>query len=415
MTNDPEQMRDLLSLYLATGGWPAVREVYEAIFKADPAVPVQHVANVAHSTAEALVDATLQQLINIDRRAQQILADELALGLRQLRTAAVTFFQPNVLWPGGSLEDIRVLAKLDKHPFRRGITLREGTHLQAWKQLLVDLDPLNRAIDTAAEKYRPIENYAHVLVPEALVRYRTPVLKARAERAIRLHRDVTRWPLLAWLTWLPRDPQPLALVEAARTAIAVAARAWLTVVENSELRRRPGREKLEPNPETAERRWRFKRMHPAHLGPDPFARGAKGVWVYPRLIEQARRDLGLTRDAVVSHAVERATRSDVPLTFTALLFVLQIEIAIGSAGLAKLLGAMQSSWHLMAVMDKGDNERAAFRAILDPSRSLATEPSSIPAIGAAISMAGDLLPGWSGAVVGIGGFVTEQISGTGGP
>ncbi|GAA1432207.1 hypothetical protein GCM10009616_21140 [Microlunatus lacustris] len=412
VSNDPRELRDLLSVYLATGGWPAVQEVYEAIVQADLPIPIKHVVHAAYSSAEELVDDTLHQLVKVDRRAQDILADELALGLRQLKAAAVTFVQPNALWPGGSLEDVRVLAKLDKHPYRRGIAPREGSHLEAWRQLLVDLDPLNRAIDAAAEEYRPIKNYEHVLTPEALKEYQTPVLRARAERAIRLRRDVTRWPLLAWLTWLPRDPKPLALIDAARTAIAVAARSWLTVVENSDLRRRPGREELEPNPDAAERRWRSRRLAADNLGPDPFARGAGGVWEYPRLIERARRDLGLSRDPVVTHAVARATRTEVPLSFTAFLFVLQIEIAIGSGGLAMLLGALQSSWNLMAVMSKKDNLKAAYRAILDPAHSLAIEPSSIPAIGAAIGLAGDLLPGWSGAVVGVAGFVTEQLSGT---
>lgn len=408
VTNDPGQMRDLLSLHLATGGWTAVHEVYQAIFDADRPVPIRHVANVAFSTAVELVDDTLDQLVMIDRRAQEILADELALGLRQLKAAATTFFQTNAAWPGGSLEDIRVLAKLDEVGYRTGVTPREGTHLEAWKQLLADLEPLNRDIDAAQEKYRPIENFEGVLTPEALAGYRTPVLKARAKRAMRLHRDVTRWPLLAWLTWLPSEANTVALLDAARSAIAVAARAWQTVVKNSDLVR-GGRENLKENPDAAERRWRFQ--YQFDLRTDPFARGAGGVWAYPKLIERARLDLGLTHDPVVSHAVTRATKTEVPLSLTALLFVIQVEIAIGSGGLAMLLGALQSSWHLMAVMDKKANLKAAYRAILDPAHSLAVEPSSIPAIAAAISLAGDLLPGWTGAVVGVGGFVTETLSG----
>ncbi|MEV4864587.1 hypothetical protein [Streptomyces ossamyceticus] len=403
LTDVRPDMREHIEFCMAVAGWPALQETHRLLY----ASGATRVFNAWWEEVKSFVDDTVDRLDEVQTRAQAIMRERLDTARLQLVASALTFLDHRSQANFDRVLEGMDLAQLDR--LRSGLVLKPGDHVTTLRQLLKELGPLNRAIRDADEWVR---RQAFHERPTGSSRYReryvAPARAAQTEaltaRALRVHRDSGRWPLMAWLTDLDPQVSDEDLLDRVVEEITVVARAQLICGRQARDRAEwIGLE--EATEDQVQRRWSSPALDIKDLGPSPFThnmRSPVGPWQYPTVIATALDELEHGSPSAVAVAASEAMggAQDTGLVWTVNAGIMALSIAFPPLG--TVVGAAMAVWNLMDDLDDQERRKAGYRAVLDPSRSLAVKPSIARVLAGIVGVAGSLLPGWKGFALGMG-------------
>jgi hypothetical protein len=393
LTDDPQEMREHVDFCFTVSGWEAVQETYVRLREARRISPV---TTACYDAADDAVSELAGQLEAVENRARQIINSRLESSREDLLLAAETFLT------GLDIRQIG-LGGIDRRVFRRALTLRPGPHIEALRDLLRDLVPLDREIAAARERYRQIERGPRFTSVRArlLAERADQIMTARVRRARRVHETSRIWPLTAWLTDLEPRVSDADLLDRVIDEIVLVRDSIAAVKrEASQFNDWP---RATVTAEQHRRGVEAPVLSATDLGPNPFTqnmRDPRGPWRYPLMIGRALDELGYAAPSPVASAAQEAMGG---ATATGLVWMMNggtavLGVVFPPAGV--VLGSAMAVWNLMIDLDERATKKAAYRAVLDPSQSLDVEPSLRGVIAGVIGVVGSVVPGWGGFVVG---------------